>query len=120
VTGQQPSALTLREIQDGDVRVLEISGELVIETAAELERSLIRVGAAEHVVLDLTNASFMDSTGLRVVLINHDRIRAGGHECVLVAVPDGQVEGLLAFVDVREALEVEPTRVSALARIRGG
>ena len=101
------------------MRVLEIVGELVVETVAELEEGLIRVGADEDVVLDLARASFMDSTGLRSVLMNRERIKAGGHQCVVVALPGGQVEGLLEFVDVREALEVEPTRVRALARIRG-
>jgi anti-anti-sigma factor len=105
---------------DGDVCVLEIVGELVIDTARELVETLVGVGTDEDVVLDLARTSFMDSTGLRVVLSSRDRINAGGHMCVLVAVPDGQVEGLLEFIEMRDSLEVEPTREHAITRIRAG
>jgi anti-anti-sigma factor len=71
----------------GDVAVVALTGELDVAGAALLERELERV-AADHevkgVVLDLANLDFMDSTGLRLMVLADERSRAEGWRLSLV------------------------------------
>jgi anti-anti-sigma factor len=70
---------------DGGAPVVVVSGELDLSSATELERSLVelqRDGGA--VVLDLRGLTFMDSSGLRVILAADARARSSGSRFVLV------------------------------------
>jgi anti-sigma B factor antagonist len=114
--GPEPPKLEIRTLQQGGVRVLAIAGDVVVETAAQLEAEL--AAAPERsgdVVLDLSEVPFMDSTGLRVILSARDEAVAAGGRLVIVAVPDGQVEGLLDFMEVRRRLSTAASRDRALA-----
>jgi anti-sigma B factor antagonist len=67
-TGRQVWKVT--EVADlrGD-RLLVLQGELDIATAPELSAMLIRLRAHDHaVVLDLTDLTFIDSTGLTILM----------------------------------------------------
>jgi anti-anti-sigma regulatory factor len=59
----------------------------------------------------------MDSTGLRVILAARNEADAAGRRIVLVVVPDGQVEGLLDFTEVKERLATAASREQALAEL---
>jgi anti-anti-sigma factor len=71
----------------GDVAVVALTGELDVAGAALLEHELDRV-AADHapraLVLDLSALDFMDSTGLRLVVLADARAREEGREFALV------------------------------------
>jgi anti-anti-sigma factor len=71
----------------GDVAVVALSGELDVAGAALLEHELDRV-ATDHqatgLVLDLSDLEFMDSTGLRLVVLTDERTRADGRSFSLV------------------------------------
>jgi anti-sigma B factor antagonist len=66
-----PPAFVLRRQElPLDSYVVAVTGEIDIYTAPQLEQellTLIRAGAA-HVVVDLSDAPFMDSNGLSVLL----------------------------------------------------
>ena len=106
-------------LQQPGVRVLAVTGEVVVETAAQLEAGLA-AAAGEDLVLDLSETPFMDSTGLGVILATRDEAEAAGRRFVLVVVPDGQVEGLLEFTEVREQLATAASREQALAMLAAG
>ena len=83
-------AVTLLSFQTtvtGDVAVIALSGELDVAGAELLENELRRV-AADHattgLVLDLRDLDFMDSTGLRLMVLADERARAAGHAFTLV------------------------------------
>jgi anti-sigma B factor antagonist len=67
------------EAEPGRVRVTP-RGELDLVTAPDLERRLreLRESGSDHVLLDLRELAFIDSTGLRVVMREHDAARADG------------------------------------------
>jgi anti-sigma B factor antagonist len=62
---------------DGDEVTVAISGELDLSTAPQVEEALgdAEEKGPERIVLDLEGLSFMDSTGLRMVLAADGRAR---------------------------------------------
>jgi anti-anti-sigma factor len=73
--------------RNGTVAVVAPTGDLDLSGAAPLEAELDRLLAEpglEAVVLDLRGLAFMDSSGLRVVVVAHLRTREAGRRFVLV------------------------------------
>lgn len=70
--------LTVTADRTDDVHCVRLTGELDIGTADRVEAELARAeaGDARLVVLDLSGLTFMDSTGVRLVLEAHARSRA--------------------------------------------
>ncbi|MGI9098990.1 MAG: STAS domain-containing protein [Solirubrobacteraceae bacterium] len=68
-------ALRLRSVRDGDRHIIAIAGEFDLATAHGVERELQRVEAtdARIVVLDLRKLEFIDSSGLKVIVMAHRR-----------------------------------------------
>ena len=78
-------SLTLRSERDGDVHVVEIIGELDLDGAPRLEAELLRVEAtdAPSIVIDLGGLEFIDSTGIRLLLMSADRCTESGRLTLL-------------------------------------
>jgi anti-anti-sigma factor len=70
--------LTLRSQRDGDVHTIAVTGEMDLSNAGEVERELLHAEAtdATSIVIDLTGLSFMDSTGIRLLICADARSRA--------------------------------------------
>jgi anti-anti-sigma factor len=96
-----------------DVVVVGVSGDLDLSTAPELERSLTRVQTdGRAVVLDLRRVSFMDSSGLRVILAADARARSAGTRLVLVEGPPGvQRIFQLTLLDRRLEFVADPAQI---------
>ena len=96
---------------DGSV-VLTVAGELDIATVPVVRDRLAAVtdAGARHVIADLREVTFMDSTGLAAFI--HAKMRLGdeGH-LTLVIEPDSyarlifEVAGLVGVLDVVDALD---------------
>ncbi len=73
-------SLILRSDRDGETHVIALLGELDIAGAPALEEELLRVEATDvtEVVVDLSSLEFIDSTGIRLVVMAADRCSAGG------------------------------------------
>lgn len=104
------------ERTDAGISVLTISGEHDLNTAPDLRRRLeeLRDGG-ESVVVDLTPATFVDSTILGVILEGRRQAIEGG--CgFAVAQGDGvaAVARVLEITGLREELPVHKSRDSAL------
>jgi anti-anti-sigma factor len=74
----------------GDVAVVVMAGELDVAGSGLLERELERI-AVDHeprrIVLDMSELDFMDSTGLRLVVLANQRAAAAGRQLTLVKGP---------------------------------
>jgi anti-sigma B factor antagonist len=77
-----PTQLSLSTTRHDAAAVVRVGGEVDLGTAGELSDHLAAATqqAGPHLVIDLTDVSFMDSTGLKVLLTTHKRqLLLGGH-----------------------------------------
>jgi anti-sigma B factor antagonist len=81
-------AIRLEE-SEGRVRI-EFEGELDVATTASAEEELRRVErrGARLIVLDLRRLTFMDSTGLRLLVSADARARGGDYRLAIIRGPD--------------------------------
>jgi anti-anti-sigma factor len=72
--------------REGDSHTLSPTGELDVATAPELDSELQRVEAsdARAIVLDLSELTFIDSTGIRLAVLADERAQASGKRLMLV------------------------------------
>jgi anti-anti-sigma factor len=81
------AVLRYETTQSGDVTLVRIGGELDLRGSTVLDPELERVAAetaTPMVVLDLRDLNFLDSSGLRSVLVADARLRRDGRRLVLV------------------------------------
>jgi anti-anti-sigma factor len=78
---REGAGLTVRVEQDGEALVVSAMGELDLVNASTLEAALRKAiaGDASGVILDLGGVTFVDSAGLRMVLLMAKQsLRNGG------------------------------------------
>jgi anti-sigma B factor antagonist len=97
--------LELYEERSDACRTLVLIGELDMASAPALDAAVRRVCAdgTEQVALDLSKLTFMDSTGLRVMLVAKDLCELHGCEFQLVPGP-AQVQRLFEVTGLLEQL----------------
>jgi anti-sigma B factor antagonist len=78
--------LTLSSEREGEVHTISLSGELDLATVEGAAREIARVEEtdARSIVLDLSGLSFMDSTGVRLMLSAHARSRADANRLTML------------------------------------
>ena len=103
-----------RESQD-EVEVLAVSGEIDIASAPRLITSLNEAlgECTSPVVVDLSRVTFMDSTGLALLLNAHRRLARRGQGFAVVCA-DGPVRRVFTITDMVETLRVRPDREGAV------
>jgi anti-anti-sigma factor len=102
--------VTILEVEtvegNGLVRVV-LKGELDLSTVGKVEEELRRVegGDPPVVVLDLAQLSFLDSTGLRLVVTADQRAREHGRRLAIVRGPD-TVQRVFTITRLEERLDM--------------
>jgi anti-sigma B factor antagonist len=79
--------LQFETTRDGTVAVIAATGELDLSGAAPLEAELDRLAEEPElgtIVLDLRGLEFMDSSGLRLIVLTDMRARESGRRFALV------------------------------------
>ncbi len=87
---------------------IKLTGELDLATAQQLREALAAVASASEVVLDLSELTFMDSSGL-AVLVSLAGSRNGNGPIVLLD-PTPSIERLLAIVELEQHPNIELRR----------
>ncbi len=90
--------------------VVGAAGEIDIATADALDQALAE---NRNTVLDLSDVSFMDSTGLRTLVGVHNRLSEAGSRFRIV-VPSGAVARIIQITGLSDALDIVDTRAAAL------
>src|SRR5919202_839954 len=81
------SRFAFETAERGALALVTLEGELDLPATAELEPELDRLAAepgVEAVALDLRGLEFLDSSGLRLVVVVERRLREAGRRLVLV------------------------------------
>jgi anti-sigma B factor antagonist len=116
-----PDEFSVSTSREEDGVVIEAGGELDLAVSRELEAALADDTLnGGHVVLDLTELSFMDSTGLRVILVAAERFGKAGTAWAVVLPEDSPVRRVLSLSETESELPLFETRESALDSVREG
>lgn len=101
---------------DGGACVLTVKGELDLHTGQVFERALeaARERRPTSVVVDLTECSLIDSTGLGVLVKAGKRLRHSTESRIAIACPDPSVRKVFEVTALDRLFPVCPTRSSAL------
>ena len=102
--------ITTRE--QGEFSVVEVGGEIDVYTAPSLREAVPSVldGGAIRICIDLSDVSFLDSTGLGVIVNAMKRVDAAkGHLTVVVTKSHltkvFEITGLDAPLDIRDSTD---------------
>jgi stage II sporulation protein AA (anti-sigma F factor antagonist) len=103
--------LGIQSARRGDEQLIALEGDLEMANVAAVERELefVESGDCRQIVLDLRGLTFLDSTGIQVLMSAHARSQASGRVIALM-VDNGPVRRVL---DVCGALSILPTRAVA-------
>jgi anti-anti-sigma factor len=108
------------ELEDG-VRVVAVRGELDLGTAPGLEGPLEdAVGAAEPLLIDLTECEFIDSTGIAMIVRAWQRLANGDgtRDRLVICSATEQVRRVLEITGLELSIPVHASREEALAALR--
>jgi anti-sigma B factor antagonist len=78
----------------GDTHVVAVSGEVDLFTAPEFKQRVMApiLAGVQHVIVDLTSTSFIDSSSLGVLIGAHRRLKARGSRLVVACASDAIVK----------------------------
>ena len=102
-----------------DVLCIRLSGELDHHTADELREkatTAIERNDIRHIVLNLEDLSFMDSSGLGVIIGRYKQIKQVHGEMVVCAISPA-IQRLFDMSGLFKILKLEPTEEFALQRL---
>ena len=108
------------EVKDeGDYRVLAPEGALDVYTSGSLREKLTELAQAgsTNVVVDLDEVSFMDSSGLGVIMGGQRRLREAGGELALKCTQEQHLS-LLATGELPQGTSIKDTVEEAAASLR--
>jgi len=110
---QHEQASFFLEGMDGCMVVFAV-GEIDLATSPTLQEALVEaVESRRHLVVDLSAVSFLDSTGLGVLIRTQKRI-AATHKSMSLVGPTGMVAKVLRITGIDEAIPVHPNLDTAL------
>ena len=98
--------MQIEKTQEGDIVVLNVSGQLTSATSPEFEAAVNRILETEsNLVLDFTNLDFLASSGLRVILSTQKKINVKDGALVIrnvnkVVMDVFEMTGLRDFLNV--------------------
>ena len=96
--------------------IVAVTGEVTFSNVTDLNRRLETAldGDVQHLVVDLTEVSFIDSSGLSALLTASAEARRRGGAVALV-LAQGEPPSIFRFRGVDRLLSLYPSREAALA-----
>lgn len=105
-------------VSQDDVCVIRVGGYLDFDAAPEFKKCLVHriEEGSKVIVVDLTDAGFIDSTGIGVLVGALKRVKqAGGSLAVVCA--DADVRGIFEIVGLDAVMPLHGSREEALAAV---
>jgi anti-anti-sigma factor len=109
------SAFQAHSERRGDAAVVSVAGEIDLATADQL-RAVLKAPEAQAptVVLDLRAVTFIDSSGLSVIVAEHQRAQAEQRRLAVAVEGAAMVERLFDLTGLNRTLTIVPDPDSAL------
>ena len=103
---------------DADTHVIELGGEVDLYTAPEFKERMVKVidGGKKRVVVDLSKATFIDSTTLGVLVGGVKRLRPNGGALTIVCV-DQNICKIFEITGLDRVFTIHATREEALEEV---
>jgi anti-sigma B factor antagonist len=103
-------------ITAADCAVLRVTGEIDVYTAPELRQQVIHLvdNGIRHIIGDLRDVDFLDSTGLGVMVGSLKRLRVHQGSLKLVA-SDGRILDLFKVTGLSQVFELFPSVLDAIS-----
>jgi anti-sigma B factor antagonist len=112
-TGIAREQLTIIEHHVGRRAVVAVAGEVDIQTAADLQTAIETASnRALEIWVDLSDTTFMDSSGLHALVSVRAHLIEAGRRLVLIC-PQGPVLRVLTLTGVDQLFEIHATRGAA-------
>ena len=100
-----------------DTAVVAVTGEITFSNVTALDRQIVvALADATNLVVDLTDVTFIDSSGLSTLLTASARAREHGGTVALVLAQD-EPPSIFRFRGVDRLLALHPSRAAALAAL---
>ena len=113
------TAASFRVSEDGGVVIGALAGEVDLANAVDLERQIVDAvpNHASGLVLGLGDVTYLDSSGIRMVLSLAGRLRWRGQDFVLAAPPGARCRRVLALAGVEGSVPLAGSEAEARAMI---
>ncbi|MGW1068958.1 STAS domain-containing protein [Streptomyces aureus] len=110
-----PARLSITQTSVGGIRVLALGGEIDADTVSGLREALHldETAALSRSVLDFSNVTFMDSSGVNILVAAFQRARASGGWIRMVA-PTAPVQNVVEIVGLDTIIPSYPTVPEAI------
>ena len=104
---------------DGQATVVSVTGEVDMETSPSFQRGLLRaIGAGRGgLIVDLSQASFIDSTALTQLVGAFDELRQKGGGALAIVAADPRMRSLFEVARLERDFEIYESRAEALAAV---
>jgi anti-anti-sigma factor len=114
----QPARVSVA--RDGELVMVAVTGDIDMANAAELEGTILEAvpNDAAGLVFDASELTYLDSSGVRLLLSVAARLRWRGLGFVLVAPAGSRCRRVLSLAGVDGAFSVEAATGDASARLR--
>lgn len=96
-------------------RVVRLAGRVELDTVPEFLRAL-RAEQAPAVILDLSDVSYLDSSGVGALIQTYSSLRKAERRLALVA-PSDRVQAVLEVTRVHKLFQIYPTVAEAETRL---
>jgi anti-sigma B factor antagonist len=106
---------------DAETHVIELGGEVDLYTAPEFKERLVQVieDGKKQLVVDLSKATFIDSTTLGVLVGGVKRLRPSGGSLALVCT-DQNITKIFEITGLDRVFPIHASREAALAAVAAG
>jgi anti-sigma B factor antagonist len=107
---------------EGDATVVNVTGEIDMETGPAFQRGLLHaIGAGRHgLIVDLSEATFMDSSALTSLVNAFDSLRKQGGGRLAIVATDPRMRALFDVARLERDFEIYETRSDAVAAAANG
>ena len=104
---------------DADTHVIELGGEIDLYTAPEFKERMVELidGGKKQIVVDLSAATFIDSTTLGVLVGGVKRLRPSGGALALVCT-DQNITKIFEITGLDRVFPIHATREEALSSLK--